>query len=110
MLALSPSFPTFGIPLEDDHLAYEQNWEPDEALFNFNNDVFRRFDSFGSSSSPLENELHCEKNSGATSSDPSSTKKFSHNASERDRRRKLNDLYSTLRSMLPNTDQKVSSL
>ncbi|KAK6923422.1 Myc-type, basic helix-loop-helix (bHLH) domain, partial [Dillenia turbinata] len=32
-------------------------------------------------------------------------KRLSHNASERDRRKKINNLYSSLRSHLPNTDQ-----
>ncbi|XP_043720828.1 transcription factor ORG2-like [Telopea speciosissima] len=37
--------------------------------------------------------------------DSSVIKKLSHNASERDRRKKMNILYSTLRSLLPATDQ-----
>ncbi|XP_064937521.1 protein IRON-RELATED TRANSCRIPTION FACTOR 2-like [Musa acuminata AAA Group] len=35
----------------------------------------------------------------------SSTKKLCHNAYERDRRKKLNDLYSSLRDLLPESDQ-----
>lgn len=34
-------------------------------------------------------------------------KKLSHNANERYRRRRMNSLYSSLRSLLPNTDQTV---
>lgn len=34
-------------------------------------------------------------------------KKLNHNASERDRRKKINSLYSTLRSLLPSADQTV---
>ncbi|PPD82746.1 hypothetical protein GOBAR_DD20329 [Gossypium barbadense] len=34
-------------------------------------------------------------------------KKLNHNASERVRRRKMNDLYSSLRSMLPPSEQTV---
>lgn len=34
-------------------------------------------------------------------------KKLSHNASERDRRKKMNGLFSSLRSLLPASDQKV---
>lgn len=37
-------------------------------------------------------------------------KKLDHNASERDRRRKLNTLYSSLRALLPPADQKVCAL
>ncbi|XP_074576243.1 protein IRON-RELATED TRANSCRIPTION FACTOR 2-like [Curcuma longa] len=43
---------------------------------------------------------------------PSSTRKLGHNAYERDRRKKTNDLYSSLRSLLPeskqNKEKKVS--
>ncbi|KAI3844215.1 hypothetical protein MKX03_032286 [Papaver bracteatum] len=42
---------------------------------------------------------------GAMSMDITSTvKKLNHNASERDRRKKLNNLYSSLRSLLPGSD------
>ncbi|OWM85472.1 transcription factor ORG2-like isoform X2 [Punica granatum] len=41
----------------------------------------------------------------AASGDPSMVKKLNHNASERDRRRKINGLYSSLRSLLPASDQ-----
>ncbi|KAI3857936.1 hypothetical protein MKW98_011202 [Papaver atlanticum] len=42
---------------------------------------------------------------GAMSIDITSTvKKLNHNASERDRRKKLNNLYSSLRSLLPGSD------
>lgn len=34
-------------------------------------------------------------------------KKLNHNASERDRRKRINDLYSSLRSLLPQSDQTV---
>ncbi|KAK4272455.1 hypothetical protein QN277_021012 [Acacia crassicarpa] len=37
--------------------------------------------------------------------DPTMVKKRDHNASERDRRKKINSLYSSLRSMLPLADQ-----
>ncbi|EXC19629.1 Transcription factor ORG2 [Morus notabilis] len=40
-----------------------------------------------------------------TDTDPAIIKKLSHNASERDRRKKINGLYSTLRSLLPAADQ-----
>lgn len=41
------------------------------------------------------------------SGDPSMVKKLNHNASERDRRKKINSLYSSLRSLLPAADQRV---
>ncbi|GMN72713.1 hypothetical protein TIFTF001_054780 [Ficus carica] len=44
--------------------------------------------------------------------DPTMIKKLSHNASERDRRKKINSLYSSLRSLLPvsNRTKKLSNL
>jgi len=41
----------------------------------------------------------------AITGDSKMSKKIFHNASERDRRRKMNDLYSTLRSLLPGADE-----
>jgi hypothetical protein len=41
------------------------------------------------------------------SGDPTTVKKLNHNASERDRRKKMNSLYSSLRSLLPATDHLV---
>ena len=67
-----------------------------EASYNFSQDL--DFDDLSFPVSP-------------TSHDPSNmTKKLSHNAYERDRRKKLNDLYSSLRSLLPDTEQNVYSL
>ncbi|XP_021744676.1 transcription factor bHLH101-like isoform X1 [Chenopodium quinoa] len=37
---------------------------------------------------------------------PSISKKLNHNASERDRRKKINNMYSSLRSLLPTNDQR----
>ncbi|XP_042514385.1 transcription factor ORG2-like [Macadamia integrifolia] len=43
--------------------------------------------------------------SSAITSDPSLIKKLNHNASERDRRKKLNTHYASLRSILPGADE-----
>ncbi|PIA48122.1 hypothetical protein AQUCO_01400600v1 [Aquilegia coerulea] len=99
---------TFEFPLEDHLLSHDQHWQSvNDSLGNFAHKKLHSLDSFGSSS-PLENyELNNpSKRSSSTSRDPSSSKKLNHNASERDRRKKLNDLYSTLRSLLPRSDQK----
>ncbi|XP_042513524.1 transcription factor ORG2-like [Macadamia integrifolia] len=53
---------------------------------------------------------HTSKPSSTTSGgcgggDPVTVKKLSHNASERDRRKRLNDLFFSLRSLLPGTDR-----
>lgn len=41
------------------------------------------------------------------SGDPKIVRKLNHNASERDRRKKMNGLYCSLRSLLPEADQMV---
>lgn len=46
--------------------------------------------------------------SGSGSGGPGSHKKLSHNAYERDRRKQLNELYLSLRSLLPDADHTVS--
>nr|WIE96128.1 basic helix-loop-helix transcription factor [Loropetalum chinense var. rubrum] len=101
MLALSPPlFSTFGWPLEDQLplISHEQN--------NF---VYRDSETPESflhlpSSSP-QIEFDHSTPSATFSGDPTMVKKLNHNASERDRRKKINSLYSTLRSLLPATDQ-----
>ncbi|PON88890.1 Basic helix-loop-helix transcription factor [Trema orientale] len=50
-------------------------------------------------------ELDPSPPSTAVTGDPTIIKKLSHNASERDRRKKINCLYSSLRSLLPAADQ-----
>ncbi|KAL5720075.1 hypothetical protein ACHQM5_012778 [Ranunculus cassubicifolius] len=101
MLALSPMLPVFGMPSEEEQRSYEQNWDSNDSLLDLARKEWNSLESF-CSSSPLEHELHSSKQSG---SEPHSNK-LNHNASERERRKKLNDLYSTLRTLLPGTDQK----
>ncbi|KAL5720073.1 hypothetical protein ACHQM5_012776 [Ranunculus cassubicifolius] len=105
MLAMSSLFPTLGFPLQDEVMSYEQDWIADDLLFNLNHNEWDNIGSF-CSSSPLEKELHNSKDSGETSYDPATTKKLNHNASEKIRRKKLNELYHTLQSLLPNTGGK----
>ncbi|PIA48121.1 hypothetical protein AQUCO_01400599v1 [Aquilegia coerulea] len=105
MLALSSSlFSPFAVPLLlEDQICHEQDLKLNDPLMDFNHiNDWNNFDSFGCVS-PLDNNLHSAKHSSGTSSDPS-TKKLNHNASERDRRKKLNSLCSTLQSLLPNID------
>lgn len=113
MLALSPSswFPTFGWPL-DDQMGQEQNQWTDNHDHPFINSYNREIDCsdsfFGISSPQPVGGIDGPKTSPATSEDiPSNLKKMNHNANERDRRKKLNSLYTTLRSLLPVSDQKV---
>jgi hypothetical protein len=46
-------------------------------------------------------------NAAASSGGSGTNRKLSHNAYERDRRKQLNELYSSLRSLLPDADHTV---
>ncbi|XP_074581218.1 protein IRON-RELATED TRANSCRIPTION FACTOR 2-like [Curcuma longa] len=51
-------------------------------------------------------QQYCYSTTGGKLNSPSSTKKLGHNAYERDRRKKINDLYSSLRRLLPESKQQ----
>ncbi|OIW11493.1 hypothetical protein TanjilG_26859 [Lupinus angustifolius] len=95
MLALSPPvLSNMGIwPLEVEPISHNNNQN------YFNSDYYSFPHQFSSPHSPLEVQT------STPSSDPTMVKKLSHNASERDRRKKINTLYSSLRSFLPVQDQ-----
>lgn len=101
MLALSPPlFSTFEWALEDP-INHDQNitnicreTELLDSLLHF----------------PLPRpQVEHEKSSvfDRNTGDVMAVKKINHNASERDRRRKINSLFSSLRSLLPASDQTV---
>ncbi|KAJ9695396.1 hypothetical protein PVL29_010726 [Vitis rotundifolia] len=97
MLAFSPPlFSTFGWPWEDP-ISHEQNY------------IYRETEASESflhlPSSEPQAELNYSTPSAAVSGNPTMVKKLNHNASERDRRKKINSLYSSLRSLLPAADQ-----
>jgi len=98
MLAISPPlFSTIVRPFEEplSHNQHQNHFHTDNInqLFNFHDQV--------------EAEINSTDPSQSTSSDLSMVKKLVHNASERDRRKKINNLYSSLRSLLPVSDQMV---
>ncbi|KAL4587418.1 hypothetical protein LXL04_000288 [Taraxacum kok-saghyz] len=103
MLALPPSlFPTtYGWPLED---LFAQNLQQDcedhiSTIFDFST-----YDQIQHDFAP---EYSREAINGSIGDYMKVTKKLNHNANERDRRKKINDLYAFLRSLLPkSTDQK----
>ncbi|KAF6150155.1 hypothetical protein GIB67_023110 [Kingdonia uniflora] len=102
MLALSPLF--VGWPLED-QMTHEQHWGATDPFMDFN----YRNPEISESSHPFspsqpETQANSPRFSGATSSGPLTDKKLTHNACERDRRKKLNTLYSSLQSLLPGTN------
>ncbi|WOL06714.1 transcription factor bHLH101 [Canna indica] len=96
-------------------------WQQEETMANdllYDDDPFAcytpketdisSYQSLGFSELDLENDLLQPYSIDNLSN---SNKKLSHNAYERDRRKKLNDLYSSLRSVLPDSDhskRKVS--
>ncbi|KAL0725514.1 hypothetical protein Bca4012_040113 [Brassica carinata] len=102
MCALVPSlFPNFGWPSTADYESYYLGGE------NLNNDMFLNFPV------PEVYEMaHHQYNLGVSVSSegngidnsPVVIKKLNHNASERDRRKKINSLFSSLRSCLPTSD------
>ncbi|KAK7244462.1 hypothetical protein RIF29_39284 [Crotalaria pallida] len=100
MLALSPPVSSsMGIwPLEVEPIISHNN--------NYNQNYYYTSDYYSSFphqfSSP---QSQGEVQTSTPSSDPTMVKKLSHNASERDRRKKINALYSSLRSLLPVADQ-----
>ncbi|KAK9726010.1 hypothetical protein RND81_05G184300 [Saponaria officinalis] len=133
MLAMSPCCPSLGweypmelgsLPHESIHL--DNYWNHLDSLVflpnnNNNNNNNNNINNNNFTSNQIENDDHrddddqtavkkrrCESAGSASSGDHICgnvlTKKLNHNASERDRRKKINNLYSTLRSMLPLDD------
>ncbi|KMT15169.1 hypothetical protein BVRB_3g062830 [Beta vulgaris subsp. vulgaris] len=111
MLAVSPLCPNLGweYPIE---LGTNQEFDnfDFESIF-FNNSI--------SSSQAQDDQVNQEFNDvvkqsespqGTSSIDhsdnPVLAKKLNHNASERDRRKKINDMYMSLRALLPSNDQR----
>ncbi|KAL5546584.1 hypothetical protein UlMin_006271 [Ulmus minor] len=117
MLALSPSlFSTVGWPnLEDptSHIITEdqnylcRNYSTSESVF----DVHLPSSTLPPSDQPpqvnplLDRSSTPLTNTSIRSDLTNMVKKLNHNASERDRRKKINHLYSSLRELLPQTDK-----
>ncbi|XP_038971831.1 protein IRON-RELATED TRANSCRIPTION FACTOR 2-like isoform X2 [Phoenix dactylifera] len=113
MLSLSPQcshlFSTLGWQ-EEDNIGHVLNCE--EAFASHTpKETDASYQSLGLSPTQPEFELDDLQTSTLSIRDPSNpTRKLSHNAYERDRRKKLNSLYSSLRSLLPETDQSKLSI
>nr|XP_043611372.1 transcription factor ORG2-like [Erigeron canadensis] len=121
MLALSPplfSTTTYGWPLED--LVITQNHQKsynycDDIEANSYDQPILDDDHIATYDQMNKHDHFTPENSissgvavnGGTGDDTTVSKKLNHNASERDRRKRVNDLYSFLRSLLPlSSDQK----
>ncbi|EYU29444.1 hypothetical protein MIMGU_mgv1a022368mg, partial [Erythranthe guttata] len=102
MLALSPQFCSVGWLLDESisHDHQQQN------MINY-------LSTERQDTSEYSIDLHSPNSSSRTNpkindgggDENKTVKKLNHNASERDRRKKINNLYSSLRSLLPNEDQ-----
>lgn len=92
-----PLFPNFGWPCGD-HSFYE------------NDDVTNTFLDLPLPDLTVAHQNVSSERNGKLelNQNPVVIKKLNHNASERDRRRKINTMFSSLRSCLPATDQSVS--
>ncbi|KAK2981105.1 hypothetical protein RJ640_021159 [Escallonia rubra] len=92
-----PTFSTFGWSLEDS-ISHEQNI------------IYREAETSGSLFPFLPSWPQVENSDSALlgaigGGDSSMVRKLHHNASERDRRKRVNNSYSSLRSLLPASDQ-----
>ncbi|XP_075508038.1 transcription factor ORG2-like [Primulina tabacum] len=108
MLALSPHISNFG-----------WFWEDPNTMENQENPCIQRTDQIPNSvnadclHSPSSNTAHPKNDDFSSFYDgfiekgdtDNAAKKLNHNASERDRRKKINTMYATLRSLLPDEDQ-----
>lgn len=102
MLALFPPlFSTTGWPLETSTSHADQNY-----VYKDTETSESRLHVPPSQPQLVDQNLDTKLTS-INSGDPSMVKKLNHNASERDRRKKINILYSTLRSLLPGEDHTV---
>ena len=99
MLSLSPPlFQTFAWPIEDLMMNHEYNF------YAHTDNIPNSFLDF-----PSTLDAKQQVNYGDSSAFEPTTivKKINHNANERDRRKKMNSLYSSLRSLLPASHQAV---
>ena len=107
MFSLSPSI----VSALEWHLEEQMIHEiPCDDLFaSYNNNETDTSPNSGSCSPQLPDFEHEDINNSSTAikTPPSSMKKSGHNEYERDRRIKLNKLYSSLRELLPGKDQRV---
>lgn len=104
MCALAP-FPTPNWPLVNP-IGYEHNY----MMYEGGSECLESFLQFPpppQEGIPLESLSPASNFTQTSNSDPCIVKKLNHNASERDRRKKVNNMYSSLRSLLPVADQTV---
>nr|XP_011469475.1 PREDICTED: transcription factor ORG2-like [Fragaria vesca subsp. vesca] len=106
MLGLSPPlFSTIAWPLEDHPTSYDHNnyFSAESSLLHFPTTLQPQFDQLDDHSTP-STAVSGESNIS------SMAKKLNHNASERERRKNINNLYSSLRSLVPADHAKRLSI
>ncbi|XP_020275582.1 transcription factor bHLH101-like isoform X2 [Asparagus officinalis] len=111
MLPLSPTtFPTFDWQLDQEHMIHEIPLQDLFASYNLNEGDISHNSSISSPHLPDFEYEDIEDSIIKTSKLSNSMKKSTHNEYERDRRKKLNKLYSSLRELLPEKDQRKLSI
>ncbi|KAL7116722.1 hypothetical protein ACP275_03G022500 [Erythranthe tilingii] len=101
MLALSPQFCSVGWLL-DECISHDHQ---QENMINYLSTERQDTSEYSIDlHSPNSSRTNPKINDGG-GDENKTVKKLNHNASERDRRKKINNLYSSLRSLLPNEDQ-----
>ncbi|GMI79627.1 basic helix-loop-helix 38, OBP3-RESPONSIVE GENE 3 [Hibiscus trionum] len=102
MCALFPLFPVCELPLDAPigHNQISNGFFSTESLDDFHHFTLPDLPQLHLDGSPM-----FSGDTGDDDNNPTVVKKLNHNASERDRRRKINSLYSTLRSLLPPSEQ-----
>lgn len=109
MLASPPpatSFSTFACWPFQDTITHHHGYNNSNHVYTQINEASESLVHCSDPSRP-NGELRRSTHSPSISSDPTTAQKISHNARERHRRKKINHLYSTLRSLLPAADQMV---
>ncbi|KAL3819707.1 hypothetical protein ACJIZ3_005612 [Penstemon smallii] len=98
MLAVSPQFSSFGWLLDEQQLENNYYFSPEKIQTSVDS-ISDLHSPNSSKNASFCDELFDEGNP------KNMVKKLNHNASERERRKRINNLYFTLRSLLPQQDQ-----
>ncbi|CAN8254353.1 unnamed protein product [Cochlearia groenlandica] len=94
-----PLFPNFGWPTTVEYKTYYLAGE------SLNNGMFLDFPVPETNHQQESLVVSVSSEGNEIDNNPNLNKKLNHNASERDRRKKINSLFSSLRSCLPSSDQ-----
>lgn len=105
MLAISPQLCSYGWLLDDPSIHEQENAS---YFCRERAETSESIDHLHSPNSSKNQPKNGEFDDGSLAGDGDKTvKKLNHNASERDRRKKMNTLYASLRSLLPPEDHSV---